>query len=100
MQIDKNFELNFGKENDKQKKVNFNVYLQVNNLLNTMNIINVYDQTGSPTDDGFLNDPRSAPRVSTAQDPQSYIDLYTLRLLDPYNFTLPRTIRLGLRFDF
>jgi hypothetical protein len=100
LQIDRNFELEFGKEGEKKKKVNFNVYFQINNMFNTLNILNVYPATGSPDDDGYLNDPRSIPQVSSSFDPQSFVDLYTLRLLDPFNFSLPRTIRLGLRFDF
>ncbi|MGY6562539.1 MAG: carboxypeptidase regulatory-like domain-containing protein [Luteibaculaceae bacterium] len=100
LQIDRNFVFEVGQEGEKKKKVNFNVYFQINNLFNTLNIIQVYETTGNPLDDGFLNDPRSIPQVSSSFDPQSFVDLYSLRLLDPFNFTIPRTIRLGLRFDF
>jgi hypothetical protein len=33
-------------------------------------------------------------------NPDSYKDLYALKVYNPYNFGSPRTIRLGVRFDF
>ena len=40
--------------------VNFEIYANVLNLLNTQQIINVYPSTGVPTDDGWFTNPYSA----------------------------------------
>jgi hypothetical protein len=56
----------------------------------------VYRYTGSPTNDGYLSQLTDRTQV----DPDSYRDLYTQRINNPFNFGAPRTIRLGVRFDF
>ena len=48
--LNKNFEIKW----TKKKSSYVNVYLQVQNLLNTKNIISVYRATGNPEDDGYL----------------------------------------------
>ena len=53
-QIDKSFELTFGKDGEKPKQAFLNVYLLVNNVLNTQNILGVYRFTGNAEDDGYL----------------------------------------------
>lgn len=96
MQIDRDIPLKFGGEGDKAKSANLNVFLLVTNLFNTRNIINVYRFTGSPDNDGFLALLTDRSQV----DPDAFRDLYTLRIENPFNFGLPRQIRLGVRFDF
>lgn len=96
MQIDRDIPLKFGGEGDKAKSANLNVFLLVTNLFNTRNIINVYRFTGSPDNDGFLALLTDRSQV----DPDAYRDLYTLWVQNPFNFGLPRQIRLGVRFDF
>jgi outer membrane receptor protein involved in Fe transport len=81
-------------------KTYLNVYLQVLNLLNTKNIINVYPATGSPDDDGYLTAPEWQSNIEASIDPQSYRDLYALRMNSPFNFSVPRQIRLGVIFNF
>lgn len=74
----------------------FNVYMYVQNLFNTRNILSVYSQTGSPDDDGFLY-------VSPGKDTynsESEIDLYLARLSNAGNYSLPRRIRVGASYYF
>ena len=100
MQLDKNITLKFGKGEDKQKSANLNVYLLVNNLLNTQNIVNVYRATGNASDDGFLSSTNAQTSINNSLDTDSYIDLYQMKVNSMYNYGLPRTIRLGVKLDF
>jgi len=102
-QLDKNIELTFGKDGEKQKTANLNIYLLVNNLLNTQNVRSVYPFTGSPDDDGFLATEQAQLILNGLEqtgNAQSYVDLYNLRLANPFNFGLARTIQLGVKLDF
>lgn len=102
MQIYRDIPLTFGKDEgeDKAKRANLNVYLLVTNLFNTEVITGVYRATGSPDDDGYLAAAQYQQNINAQNDPQSFRDLYALKVDNPYNFGAPRTIRLGLRFDF
>lgn len=77
-----------------------NVYLRVQNLLNTQNPLAVYAVTGSPTDDGFLTLDNSPGPGFAASQPDSYALLYDLRMNNPFNISRPRRIFLGLIFGF
>ncbi len=100
-QLDKNITLRFGdEEGDKRKTANMNIYLLVNNLLNTRNIISVFPYTGSAEDDGYLVTPEGQQAIQGAPSPEAYEDLYTLRLTNPYNYGQGRTISLGVKVDF
>jgi hypothetical protein len=98
-QIDKNWTLKFGKE-DKPIEANLQLYLQITNVLNNRNILGVYGATGSPSDDGYLADPRYTSAIQNSNSEQSFRDYYALKVNSPYNYGLPRTIRLGIKFDF
>lgn len=99
MQIDRNYTLKFGKE-DKAKTANLNIYLQVNNVLNTRNILSVYGATGNANDDGYLSEARYQSAIAQVNSEQSFREYYALKVNNPYNYGLPRTIRLGIKFDF
>ena len=99
MRVNKSFDLTWGEE-ENQKSAAMNVYLQVQNLLNTANVVNVYQYTGNPDDDGYLS---TAVGIGDAQDqldPIAFTDMYMLKLNNPSNYTRPRTIRLGVTLDF
>lgn len=97
IQLDRDIALTFGGEDgDKSKSANLNIYLLITNVFNTENITGVYRYTGSPTNDGFLAELTDRSQI----DPESYRDLYTNKVTNPFNFGAPRTIRLGVRFDF
>ncbi len=102
-QLDRNITLNFKRqEGEKAKTANMNIYLLVNNLLNTVNVVNVYPFTGSPDDDGFLATPEARLIYENVDNgnPQTYRDLYAIRLINPFNYGLARTIQLGVKLDF
>ena len=101
MQIDRDISLSFGgSEGDKAKTANLNIYLLLTNVFNTQNITGVYRFTGSPNNDGFLASAQAQPQIAAQVDPAAFSDLYSLNVNNPNNFGAPRTIRLGVRFDF
>ncbi len=77
-----------------------NVYILVQNLLNAKNILSVYAYTGDPRDDGFLDYPASSETLAGQVDPQSFIDLYTIKMHNPDKFSLPRRIQFGVKLKF
>ncbi len=99
VRVDKDIPLTMGK-GDNKKQGNLNVYVSVNNVLNTKNVINVYPATGNPDDDGYLAAPEWQREINEQLDPQSYRDLYALFVDRPWNYSSPRTIRLGVIFNF
>ncbi len=97
LRIDKDFNFAMGK---KHNSATINVYLEILNLLNTMNVTGVYPATGSPTDDGYLSAPEYQNQISQQVNPASYRDLYSIFIDNPYNYSTPRQTRLGLMFNF
>ena len=86
-----------------KKKNTLNVYLYVQNLFNTQNVINVYRRTGSATDDGYLNSAygRQQEASNTINQSQLTYELYyNLQLLNPDYVSIPRRTRLGLSYSF
>lgn len=100
LQIDRNFTLEFGKDDAKKKQTFLNVYLRVTNLFNQFNIIGVYRATGNADDDGYLAAAQYQQAIQNQLDEQSFRDYYLMKIQNPYNISVPRTIRLGLKFDF
>ena len=94
--INKEFEI---KWNDR-KRSHVNVYLQVQNLFNTKNIISVYRATGNPEDDGYLSASASQNEINTKNNPESFVDLYEIKVNNPSHFSLPRMMNLGLTISF
>jgi hypothetical protein len=101
VRVDKDVELAWGgKEGEDKKMANLNIYLQVLNLLNNKNIQSVYRYTGNPDDDGYLADAGAQSTINAQNDPQSFRDLYAIRINDPGNYSIPRRIRLGFILEF
>jgi outer membrane receptor protein involved in Fe transport len=89
--------------------VDLNVYVWVINALNTKNVINVFLQTGTADDDGYLSTPSGKNDVDTYG--QQFAELYKTFLANGYGFEqgldlyqdlwgTPRQIRLGLRVEY
>ncbi len=76
------------------------IYIEGTNILNTENILNVYNFTGSPTDDGFLASTLGKQTVAGQISPASYSAQYQVQEKQPSYFSLPRQARLGLVFNF
>jgi len=100
MRVNKSFDIKWGDAEDFKKNGTVNVYVQVQNLLNTANVVNVYQFTGNPDDDGYLTTAVGIGDIQDQTDPTSFNDLYTVKLNDPDNYTRPRTVRLGVTLDF
>lgn len=98
--IDLRFDRDFVIGKKTKNPIRLNVYLRIQNLLNTQNSLRVYTTTGSPTDDGFLTTAGSPGPGFAASQPDSYETLYDLRMNNPFNISRPRRIFLGLRFSF
>jgi outer membrane receptor protein involved in Fe transport len=96
--IDKDF--NFALDKGGKKKATINVYLEVLNLLNTLNVVSVYPATGSPSDDGYLSAPEYQSQINQQVDSQAYRDQYSIYIDNPANYSTPRQTRLGLMFNF
>ncbi|MCO5280059.1 MAG: hypothetical protein M9931_03260, partial [Chitinophagales bacterium] len=92
--------VNKNKDKDMQRTLNFQIYLQIQNLLNTANVVNVYRYTGNANDDGYLSSATSDGAKNAAYNPQSYNDMYRAFINQPDNYSLPRRIFLGLQFGF
>lgn len=98
--IDKDFNLKSRTKDGNVKNMYLNVYLRVNNLLGSKNIMNVYSATGNPDDDGFLAAAEFQSQINSQLSPQSFRDLYAIRINSPFNYSLPRMIRLGVSINF
>ncbi len=101
MRLDKTFTL-FG-------KMDATIYARVTNLLNTKNVINVFEMTGTATDDGYLTDPtRSGQNIATYG--QEYAELYRVmnienggsyhHLVGRELYSEPRQILFGIKLQY
>jgi outer membrane receptor protein involved in Fe transport len=85
--------------------VTFELYVNVLNLLNTKQVINVYTNTGTPTDDGWLRSPLSftyqqIPRYTEFYQAINLDNRYSFRRATGYDvYETPREIRAGLRLE-
>ncbi|MEM6648218.1 MAG: TonB-dependent receptor [Bacteroidota bacterium] len=85
---------------------NLLVYLWVQNLLNTDNVQTVWSQTGLADNDGWLDRAEGIDAINAitssqgAQIADNFATHYGFRTDSPFNYGIPRQVRLGLRFDF
>ncbi len=93
--INKVFNLSKEKRNQ-----SLEVYFQILNLFNTKNVVNVYPFTGSPDDDGYLASSSAQSQISQQTSAQAFVDQYNRRVQSPFNFSLPRRVRLGISYNF
>jgi hypothetical protein len=102
LRINKDFQVSVARKGEDKdpKKLYFSVYLWIQNLLNTKNIISVYRYTGNANDDGYLDAPNKQIDINSKYNAESYRDLYRARINDPNNYSLPRRIYLGASFTF
>lgn len=110
LKLDKNFKIKLSKKDAvKQRRPLYcNVYLLVQNVLNTKNVLYVHPFTGSPDDDGYLSSPTGQEEVvNTTPDARSFTDLYAIYASNNppsdeiiSHYTLPRRTRLGLIINF
>ena len=60
----------------------------------------MYRATGNSDDDGYLAAAASQSSIQNQLDEQAFRDYYTMKIQNPFNISSPRTIRLGVKFDF
>jgi outer membrane receptor protein involved in Fe transport len=75
---------------------NFNVYLQVTNLLDSDNVDNVFESTGDAESDGWLATPEG--KIWANSNPDA-VQFYNAQLRDPRNWNDPRMVRFGVNFE-
>jgi len=97
MTINKVWNYKYGQS---RKGGSFEVYLQMQNLLDARNVLGVYSFTGSPNDDGYLISPQGQASVQFQTDAQSFTDMYNVSMANPGFFAIPRRLRLGIRVGF
>lgn len=82
-------------------RTSLSVYSFINNLLNAKNVLGVYNFTGLPDDDGYLESPQGIQDVTTSNlFPQSFTDLYRTRMQNPFNVGMPRRVSVGFTINF
>ncbi|MCF8373369.1 MAG: TonB-dependent receptor [Bacteroidales bacterium] len=99
IKFDRDIMLSWG-EGESKKRAHLNVYIEIMNILDKKNIINVYSQTGNPSDNGFLLAAANQPLIESTLDPEAYRNYYTMNLQNPGMYSRPRTIRLGVSMNF
>jgi len=109
LRIDKDFSLtnSLGKKHSdaiagvKPKRPLFlKAILQINNVLQTKDILSVYGFTGRPDDNGYLTSAFGRQYVPQQVNPQSFTDLYQINYNNPGNLNYARTISFALEFNF
>ncbi len=99
--FDKDILIGQKKANRSSKNPSYlNIYLQIQNVLNTQNIIDVYNTTGNADDDGYLTTSTGIKDVQVQTNAEAFVDLYRIKMNDPRNYAPPRLIRLGATFNF
>jgi hypothetical protein len=85
--------------------IGLNIYIWVINLLNTQNVLNVFNNSGDAYYNGYLDDPEGKALVdgykSYGEDKaQQYTELYKALNYNEDNFGTPRQIRLGIKLNY
>jgi hypothetical protein len=86
------------------------IYMRVTNLFNTKNVLNVYQETGSDTDDGYITNKNWYIGNYNNYGGQDYLDLYRalnikngssyLSYLGLEIWNHPRQIIFGIKFNY
>ncbi|MFT6322768.1 MAG: hypothetical protein ACJAWO_000312 [Halieaceae bacterium] len=96
LRVDKNLIL----AKESAHPMTMNIYLQMFNVLNSLNVRSVYRFTGVADDDGYLTDSRYQTDIQSKLDEQSFREQYSMKINNPSNFNLPRRTRVGVMVTF
>lgn len=77
-----------------------NIYMIINNILNTKNVLGVYSFSGLATDDAYLTSPQGIQALSNVQFQQAFVDQYTYTMWNSGALNNPRRIFVGFNFNF
>jgi hypothetical protein len=105
IRIDKTFMFNLNSKDKEGKQKNSKnasllVYLDITNVFNFKNIISVYTYTGNADDDGYLSATEYQEQINSQIYTPSYINYYNMTVQNPYNYSTPARVSLGLQFGF
>jgi len=75
-------------------------YLWIENLLDADNPVSVWRSTGSPYSTAWLSTRSGEAFTNGSKNPEQFVDDYESLERNPYNFGIPRLIRLGLKINF
>jgi outer membrane receptor protein involved in Fe transport len=101
MRIDKDIYWKLkGAEGDNSKSIIFNIYADVQNVLDAANILSVYETTGNADDNGYLTYSGNQSSIGARNDEESFRNFYSLYVNSPYNYNMPRRISLGVMVSF
>jgi outer membrane receptor protein involved in Fe transport len=79
--------------------VSTNFYVTIYNLLNSKNEVNVYAETGSGYDDGYLSTAKG--QAAAQRNGAKYVEMYKwMNYLTAGMFNSPREVYFGVRLDF
>ena len=82
------------------QSLSMTAFLWIQNVLNSDNVLGVYQATGLPDEDGWRTSGEGRDFLSNQEIPENASYLYGARVADPTNFGIPRQLRLGLRVNF
>lgn len=101
MKVDKDMVIAWGKGSEEDKRTTIlNVYVDVINLFDKKNVLEVYEETGNPDDDGYITNPANYNSIQGQLSPESFRDYYSFIVNNPGRYSLPRRIRLGIQLSF
>ena len=102
MRVNKDFNFKISKKSTSKdpKVMGVSIYLYIQNLLNTDNVLSVYPYTLNANDDGYLKAPSSQVNINSQPSVQAYKDLYKAKVNNPSNYSYPRRIFLGASINF
>ncbi len=102
LRIDKDFHFALGgnKEGKTGREAFVNVYLNITNLLNSKNILSVYNATGDADDDGYLTSAKYQQEINNQLDPEAFIQMYRIYVNNGGHYSTPRQIKVGASFNF
>ena len=93
---DKVWNINVGK-----RVTQLRAAITINNLFDIRNIVDVFNVTGNPEDNGYLTDPETQQVINAYLDPEAFRDIYTIILRNNnWKYSSPRTIKIGLTYMF
>ncbi|MBN2424327.1 MAG: TonB-dependent receptor [Calditrichaceae bacterium] len=105
-----NLDLRIDKSFDVMDKLSATVYVRIYNLFNTKNTINVYQQTGSDTDDGYITNWTKVEPNYNLYGGEEYLQLYNalntanasayLSQLGLELWDHPRQILFGIKLNY
>ena len=99
IRLDKDFKIKLGTDSEGKDKHGFiNVYFDVSNLFNFVNIAGVYSTTGNPDDNGWLTYANNQNMISSQTN--AFPEIYSMWINSPFNYRMPRTARIGVLFSF